>query len=283
MLCCNSFQLISNWLIPDHEADAFVSPPNPELAVGIGDTVVEGLFGGLVRWDAQYFVHIAEYGYTHENTLAFFPLYPLLVRLIGNILHIPLQLFLNYHSTIILSAVLLNFYLFIKTAEIFYRLSREVLRDEVLAYRAAILFCFNPASIFFSAPYSETVFAFCTFSALLNYEHGGGWSAPAHFGLAGAARSNGIVNIGFVLYHKLHHCATYYYRLVKLAKMLKIYPISLIIIMYLCHRKYLAHAQTAPPKSTLLFGNCTFNSIDNFFYSYSVIHLTSHTQQHNTF
>lgn len=204
--------MISNWIIPDHEADAFISPADPELTVGVGDTLVDAGLGGLVRWDAQYFIHIAEYGYTHENTLAFFPLYPLLVRIFANILNLPLQLFLNYHSIIVLSAVSLNFILFIKSAEIFYRLSREVLRDEVLAYRAAILFCVNPASIFFSAPYSETVFAFCTFSALLNYERGGGWAAPAHFGLAGAARSNGLVNIGFVLYHKLRHCSSYYYR-----------------------------------------------------------------------
>ncbi|KAA0191006.1 hypothetical protein HAZT_HAZT007102 [Hyalella azteca] len=206
-------QVVANWIIPDHEADAFVSPPDPDLSVGIVDQIVTGLIGGLVRWDAQYFIHIAEYGYTHENTLAFFPLYPLLVRLLANVAFIPLHFIINYHTTIILVAVILNFCLFIIASGIFYQLSGEVLGNEVLAYRASILFCINPASIFFSAPYSESLFALCTFCALLNYERGGGWAAPSLFGAAGCARSNGLVNIGFVLYHKLQHCSAYYYRL----------------------------------------------------------------------
>uniref|UniRef100_A0A2P2IC78 GPI mannosyltransferase 2 n=1 Tax=Hirondellea gigas TaxID=1518452 RepID=A0A2P2IC78_9CRUS len=206
-------QMISNWIIPDHEADAFRSPPDPNLSYGLSDNIVQQLFGGLIRWDAQYFIHIAEYGYTHENTLAFFPLYPLLVRYLAQIVYFPLQVILNYHSTIIVTAVVLNVYLFVKASELFYSLSRAVLHHEVLAYRAAILFCINPASIFFSAPYSESLFALLTFSALLNYERGGGWTAPAAFGLAAATRSNGLVNIGFVLYHKLQHCSTYYYKL----------------------------------------------------------------------
>ncbi|KAF2361955.1 GPI mannosyltransferase 2 [Trinorchestia longiramus] len=206
-------QLVANWIIPDHEAAAFVSPPDPDLEVGSVDKIVLALIGGFVRWDAQYFIHITEYGYTHEQTLAFFPLYPILVRFIASIVFVPLQLVINFHTTIILVAILLNFYLFVKATEVFYKLSREVLRNEVLAYRAAILFCVNPASIFFTAPYSESLFAFCTFCALLNYERGGGWAAPAFFSSASGARSNGLTNIGFVLYHKLLHCSAYYYKL----------------------------------------------------------------------
>lgn len=203
-------QTISNVLIPDHQADAFVSPEDPEIPVSWADQVVRTLLGGLVRWDAQYFLHIAQYGYTHENTLAFFPLFPLVVRFIATILNLPLQFICNYYSTLLISAVLLNFYLFLKTAVIFHKLSEEVLRNEVLAYRAALLFCVNPASVFFTAPYSEGLFAFLTFSALLFNETKSTSVAALPFGLASAARSNGLVNVGFILYRKLQDCSNYF-------------------------------------------------------------------------
>ncbi|XP_064081147.1 GPI mannosyltransferase 2-like isoform X3 [Macrobrachium nipponense] len=206
-------QALSNLLIPDHHADAFISPENPELPVLWGDKVIEFILGGLVRWDAQYFLHIAEYGYTHENTLAFFPVFPMLVRLIGNILHFPLQYVMNYHSVLILSSVILNFYMFVKTASILHRLSEEVLKSEVLAYKAAILFCINPATVFFTAPYSECLYAFFTFSALLVNQSQSTTRSAFPFALASSVRSNGLVNIGFILYRKLLDCNNYYHKI----------------------------------------------------------------------
>ncbi|XP_071547062.1 GPI mannosyltransferase 2 isoform X2 [Panulirus ornatus] len=208
-----ALQTISNLLIPDHQADAFVSPEDPEIPVSWSDQLVKAVLGGLVRWDAQYFLHIAQYGYTHENTLAFFPLFPLVVRFIASILNLPLQFLFNYYSTLLISAVLLNFYLFIKTAITFHKLSEVVLRNEVLAYRAALLFCVNPASVFFTAPYSEGLFAFLTFYALLLNETKSTSIAALPFGLASAARSNGLVNVGFILYRKLQDCSNYFYKI----------------------------------------------------------------------
>ncbi|KAJ8953198.1 hypothetical protein NQ318_003237 [Aromia moschata] len=75
-------QYLSNILIPDHDADAFLYPKD-NSGNTIFDKCIDHLFGGLVRWDAQYFMHVARYGYTYEKTLAFFPLYPLCVRLIA--------------------------------------------------------------------------------------------------------------------------------------------------------------------------------------------------------
>lgn len=53
----------------------------PSLSnIGYGDKIVEALLGGFRRWDGIYMLHVAEYGYTYENSMAMFPLFPLLVR-----------------------------------------------------------------------------------------------------------------------------------------------------------------------------------------------------------
>lgn len=175
--------------------------------------MVKWTLGGLVRWDAQYFMHIAQYGYTHENTLAFFPMFPLIVRSVAAVIGIPLLYVFNYYSVLLISATLVNFFIFVRTAVVFHKLSEHVLRDETLAYRAALLFCINPASVFFSAPYSEGLFALLTFSGLLFNETRSSSSFSASvFGLASAARSNGLVNVGFVLYRKLQDCSNYFYK-----------------------------------------------------------------------
>ncbi|XP_045401814.1 GPI mannosyltransferase 2 isoform X5 [Lemur catta] len=53
-------QAIFNAIIPDHHAEAFCPP---RLAPsGSMDQLVEGLLGGLSRWDAEHFLFIAEHG-----------------------------------------------------------------------------------------------------------------------------------------------------------------------------------------------------------------------------
>ena len=194
-------QFIFNLVCPDHDADAFRSPRNPREENSIFDSMVTLLFGGLVRWDAQYFIHIAKYGFTYENTLVFFPLYPMTIRCIAMVLRIVLFI-LNEHSVIILTAVFINFICFVRSVMILYDLSRVVLKDTHLAYKAAILYCLNPASIFFTAAYSESMFAYLTFRSMLASVE----SDPNIFlplSLSTLTRSNGLSNLGFPAYEWL--------------------------------------------------------------------------------
>lgn len=196
-------QCIFNALIPDHDADAFKRPSNFAEETSHWDLIVYFLFNGLTHWDGEYFLHIAKEGYTYENTLAFFPCYPFFICCSADILKKIIPEFnLNRESMLIIAAVLINFACFAQAAVTLYDLTERVFSNTVIAYKAAILYCINPASIFFSAVYSESLFAYATFYTMLASVK----CMPTVFVsliLSIATRSNGIVNLGFPAYFAL--------------------------------------------------------------------------------
>lgn len=66
-----------------------------------------------------------------------------------------------------LAGILVSNALFVLSAITLYWLGCLVLKDGELSRRAVLLFCFNPASAFYSAAYSESLFTFLTFSGAL--------------------------------------------------------------------------------------------------------------------
>ncbi|XP_029161454.1 GPI mannosyltransferase 2 [Nylanderia fulva] len=195
-------QVIFNASIPDHRADAFKRPLSfAEKERSLWDQIINFLFNGLTRWDGEYFLHIAKYGYTYENTIAFYPLYPAMIRIVAIILMKILPI-LNSQSIMIIAAMFINFACFVKSALILYDLTQCVFKDTIIAYKAAILYCINPGSIFFSAVYSESMFAYLTFYTMLGSMK---YTSTIYFPLALSTltRSNGIINMGFPIYFGL--------------------------------------------------------------------------------
>lgn len=131
----------------------------------------------LMRWDAIYFLEIAKAGYTNIQQSAFFPLYPLLCRILSQIFKID-----NFEFTgIILSNILyiINANLLI----IFFQSKVETL---------TLIFCFYPTSIIFSSFYTESLFLFLILCALLISSHS---ILIAYFfiSISCLCRSNGIL------------------------------------------------------------------------------------------
>ncbi|GAB0088575.1 GPI mannosyltransferase 2 [Sergentomyia squamirostris] len=191
-------QFISNHLIPDHDAGIFTSPVAPGGEREL-DWFVEMFLGGFRRWDGQYYLHIAEYGYTYENTLAFFPLFPLCVRTVSHFLHYLLP-FLSLRALLLLVAVVLNIFFFMKATQSLYELSVWVFGRKSRAKIVAFLFCLNPASIFFSAPYSESLYAWLTFTFMKQCVQEISVSITFPLSLSILSRSNGLLNIVFLAY-----------------------------------------------------------------------------------
>ncbi|KAF0305396.1 GPI mannosyltransferase 2 [Amphibalanus amphitrite] len=204
------YQCVVNHLLPDHISDAFVAPQpaagDPAPSPAPLDSLATVLLGGLHRWDAQYFLHIAEHGYTHETTLAFFPGLPLMTT--AGAVPLEATALLSRPVALLVSAVAVNALLSALAAQALLALSVRLLKDRRRARTAALLFCWSPATVFLAAPYSESLFACLGFTGMLFCETDRLWGAAAAFGFAAVTRSNGTLLIGFLVYNLLHKQVT---------------------------------------------------------------------------
>ncbi|XP_069827635.1 GPI mannosyltransferase 2 isoform X2 [Dendropsophus ebraccatus] len=191
-------QVTFNLFMPDHNADAF-SPPRLEPST-FGDHVVELLFGGLGRWDAEHFLFIAEHGYVYEHNMAFFPLLPLIIRGLAQGPLVPLAVVLRLRSRLLISSAFVNCACSTLAAVSLYLLGCGTLQSRRLAFLAALLFCMSPVSIFMTATYTESLYALATFTGLWQLQKYRTLCGSLFLSLASAARSNGLVNAGFLLY-----------------------------------------------------------------------------------
>ncbi|MBX5448464.1 mannosyltransferase family protein [Thermogemmatispora sp.] len=117
---------------------------------------------GWYRWDAEAFGRIAHVGYRSIADVAFFPLWPWLIRLgaavLGN--HFPLSF--------LLSELLLSNLFFFGALILLYILARESLACDPLQARKLLWYLtFYAYAIFFFAGYSESLFLFLTLAIFL--------------------------------------------------------------------------------------------------------------------
>ena len=78
-----------------------------------------------------------------------------------------------------------------------------MLKNKRLALIAALLYCIPPAPAVLSIPYNEPFFALFTYTALLTLQQEDLLRAAVYFALATAFRANGILNAGFLVWHKI--------------------------------------------------------------------------------
>lgn len=199
--------ICANLLFPDHlSTDAFVSPANITERNGNhpADRLVESLLGGFRRWDAEQFLHIAEHGYVYDMSLAFYPLYPQVIRFVTQFLlrAVHLQMWFTFRTLSLVVAMVLNVAFFVRAATMLHRLTGELFRRPTISNLVVLLFCCNPASIFFTAPYTESLFTWLGYTVMYNCVIGGNiLSVVVPLALCILCRSNGLVNVGFVIFY----------------------------------------------------------------------------------
>ena len=142
------------------------------------------IFAPLARWDSVWYLTIAAHGYADNvQRMAFFPLYPALIHVVG-----------WFTSSELVAGVLISLAAFAAGLALLHRLvlldfSREVADTTVM------LLSFCPMAFFFSAVYSESLFLALSVGCIYAARRERWWLAGALGGLAALSRNGGVALI----------------------------------------------------------------------------------------
>src|SRR5258707_14988345 len=143
---------------------------------------VVGLFTSWNHWDAANFTYIAQFGYARVELTAFFPLFPLLIKVIA---------FLIGNNGYIAIGMILSNLALLGTMFVLYRIAADILGDQV-GRRALLYLCLFPTAFFFFAAYNESLFIFLTASSFLAMHRHRWWLAGILGFFAALTRSAGL-------------------------------------------------------------------------------------------
>jgi hypothetical protein len=165
--------------LPERNASKFDEP-------ALTGALAEPLLSPLARWDAVWYLRIAESGFGGSDVrAAFFPLYPLLVRAVA-------APFGASPGALLVAGYVVALLAFLGALVLLHRLvSLELGRP--LAEPTLLLLAVFPAAVFFGAPYSESLFLLLAVGAFYAARTDRwAWAGVAAAGAA-ATRSAGVL------------------------------------------------------------------------------------------
>ncbi|HTW82693.1 MAG TPA: mannosyltransferase family protein [Candidatus Sulfotelmatobacter sp.] len=132
------------------------------------------------RWDAVHYLDIATHGYAGTD-MAFFPLYPLLIRIVGALAG----------NHLIAGLLISNASFFFGLLFLYKLLEKEY--DRSVARRAIFYVSIFPSAVFFSAVYTEALFFMLTVAAFYYMRARKWWLAGAIGLFASMTRVEGVL------------------------------------------------------------------------------------------
>jgi hypothetical protein len=158
-----------------YDAGGLTAPFSP-----FGDLLV----GPTARWDSVWYLTIAQDGYgdSHSHAqAAFYPLYPLLMRVVGWVVGSPL-----------VAGIVVSLACFLAALALLHKLAALELGERD-ARGTVLLVAFFPTAFFFSAVYTESLFLLVSVGAFLAARSGRWAWAGALGGLAALTRNSGVL------------------------------------------------------------------------------------------
>jgi Gpi18-like mannosyltransferase len=138
----------------------------------------EELWNLPARWDAGWYLGIARRGYDwrpdlvdRQQSIAFFPAYPLAMRVAGEVVTLPARavgqpgLLGNGNTRVTWGGVAVSIVAFTLAVVQLHRLITSMTGDAAMASRTVGLLASWPFALFFSAPYAEGLFLLASVSA----------------------------------------------------------------------------------------------------------------------
>ena len=161
----------------------FVNIPKVEFSY-LG---VEGFLNPFTFYDSEHFLWIAEYGYTNNHLYAFFPLYPLLIRVLAFI-------GLSYP----LAGVLISWVSAWGVSVLLYKMLPDDKKD-----LGVWLWCLSPIAIYSISVYTEALFVFLSLLSWKLYKDEKWFLSGLLAGLSALTRNIGIVFVGMIIMDSL--------------------------------------------------------------------------------
>lgn len=185
---------------------------------------------GFLRWDSGWYVHIVKSGYEYIEgsycSVAFFPLYPLIVKLADHVIRSPA-----------LSAIIISNACFLLSTVMLYRLAEKKCND-ACALKTVVLFSLFPFSFFFSAAYSESLFVFLAIYSFYCAERKRWAAASLSAMLASATRVTGVFLLPALLLRYLEEIDFDFRKIKPDIAYIAIVPLGLLSFMFFLNYKF---------------------------------------------
>ncbi len=169
---------VINAVVPMAQREQFTIYPSTNL---FWDT--------FARWDSGWYFGIARYGYEWveggRSNLAFFPVYPLLMRYVALAMG-------GGRVRVYMAGILISWTAFVLAMIVLHRLARVELGDDSAARRAIVYAAVFPFAFFFGVVYTEALFLLFSVTAFYGFRTRRWWLGAAAGALATATRANGM-------------------------------------------------------------------------------------------
>jgi hypothetical protein len=149
-----------------------------------------GFLGVWQRFDTNWYLKIAEQGYAPEDgSMAFFPLYPVLIQVVGSL----------FFGQYLLAGFAISSVGLIASLYVLYRMTEEV-ADASAAKRVLVILVMFPSAFFLFAVYTEALFLSLVLASIF-FAHREKWELGILFGtLAAATRLQAVLLLAPLAY-----------------------------------------------------------------------------------